>query len=97
MVKDGGVLTSLNPENGEVFKQARLTGALEQYWASPVGADGKVYVASQAGKVVVLRASPEWEVLKINELDDEIFSTPAIVDGKLYVRTRSALYCFENK
>ena len=80
-----------------MFKQARLTGALEQYWASPVGADGKVYVASQAGKVVVLRASPEWEVLKINELDDEIFSTPAIVDGKLYVRTRSALYCFGNK
>ena len=97
MVKDGGVLTSLNPENGEVFKQGRLTGALEQYWASPVGADGKVYMASQAGKVVVLKASPEWEVLKINELDDEIFSTPAIVDGKLYVRTRSALYCFKNR
>ncbi len=96
LVKDGGVVTSLNPENGAVFKQARLTGALEQYWASPVGGDGKIYMASQGGKVSVLRAAPEWEILKINELDDDIFATPAIVDGMLYVRTRSALYCFKN-
>ena len=97
LVKDGGVVTSLNPENGTVFKQARLTGALEQYWASPVGGDGKIYMASQAGKVSVLSATPEWEVLKMNELDDEIFATPAIVDGMLYIRTRSALYCFKKQ
>ncbi len=97
LVKDGGVVTSLNPENGTVFKQARLTGALEQYWASPVGGDGKIYMASQAGKVSVLSATPEWEVLKMNELDDDIFATPAIVDGMLYIRTRSALYCFKKQ
>lgn len=94
MVKDGGVLTTLNPETGEVLKQGRIPGALEPYWASPVGADGKVYMVSQAGKLSVLKAQGEWEVLKVNDLDDEVFATPAIGDNRLYVRTRTTLYAF---
>jgi outer membrane protein assembly factor BamB len=94
IVKDGGVLTTLNPKTGDVLKQGRLAGALEPYWASPVAGDGKVYAISGAGKVVVLKAAAEWEILGINEMDDEVFATPALVDGKIYLRTRSALYCF---
>lgn len=94
MVKDGGVLTTLNPETGAVIKQGRIPGALEQYWASPVGADGKVYMVSQAGKLSVMKAQGEWEVLKVNELDDEVFATPAIGDNRLYVRTKGMMYCF---
>lgn len=94
LVKDGGVVTTLNPKTGEVLKQARLTGAIEQYWASPVGADGKVYMVSQACKVSVLRASGDWEVLKMNDLDDECFATPAIVDGRIYLRTRTGMWAF---
>lgn len=94
IVKDGGVLTTLNPKTGDVIKQGRLTGALEQYWASPVAGDGKVYIISAAGKVVVLKGAGEWEILAMNELDDEVFATPAIVNGRIYLRTRSSLYCF---
>jgi len=94
MVKDGGVLTTLNPETGAVLKQGRILGALEQYWASPVGADGKVYMISQAGKLSVIKAQGEWEVLQVNNLDDETFATPAIGDNRLYIRTLSTLYCF---
>lgn len=94
MVKDGGVLTTLDPKTGDVLKQGRITGALEQYWASPVAADGKVYMVSQAGKVSVMKAQGEWEILKVNELDDDVFATPAIGDNRLYVRTRTALYAF---
>lgn len=94
MVKDGGVLTTLNPESGEVIKQGRIPGALEPYWASPVGADGKVYMISQAGKLSVMKAEGDWEVLKVNDLDDETFATPAIGDNRLYVRTRTTLYAF---
>jgi outer membrane protein assembly factor BamB len=93
LIRDG-IFTSLNPETGEVFKQARLTGALGHYWSSPIAADGKIFVASEEGKVVTLRAAPQWEILAANSLDEEIFATPAIVDGRLYVRTRAALYCF---
>lgn len=93
LVRDG-VFTSLNPENGAVFKQARLTGALGRYWSSPVAADGRIFVVSEDGRVVVLRAAPEWEILAVNNLDEDTFATPAILDGRIYVRTRAALYCF---
>jgi outer membrane protein assembly factor BamB len=93
LIRDG-ILTSLNPETGEAYKHARLTGALGHYWSSPVAADGKIFVASEEGKVVVLRAAPQWEILAVNSLDEDTFATPAIVDDCLYVRTRAALYCF---
>ena len=96
LVRDG-IFTSLNPESGEAYKQARLTGALGRYWSSPVAADGKIFVAGEDGKVVVLRAAPQWEILAVNDLREDIFATPAIVDGRIYVRTRAALYCFARR
>jgi outer membrane protein assembly factor BamB len=94
LVKDGGVLTALNPKTGEVFKQARLDGAREPYYSSPVAADGKVYLLSEGCKLTVLKAIAEWEVLAVNDLEDACYATPAIADSRLYVRTRSFLYCF---
>ena len=97
MVNDGGILISFKPETGDVIKQGRLTGAIDKYFASPVAADGKVYMVSEAGHVTVLKAAGEWEILKVNNLDDECFATPAILDNKIYIRTRGALYCFGNQ
>ena len=59
-----------------------------------VGADGKVYLVSQDGTVSVVKAAGEWEVLAVNSLGDEVFATPAIDEGKLYIRTKGTLYCF---
>jgi outer membrane protein assembly factor BamB len=92
LVRSGGIATTLNAQTGKVLKQGRLTGALEDYYASPIGADGKIYIASEHGKVVVLRAAGDWEILAINEFDSEIYATPAISQGKMYIRTRNALY-----
>ncbi len=97
MVNDSGILISFNPETGAVIKQDRLKGAIDKYFASPIGADDKVYLISQDGTVSVVKAAGDWEVLAVNTLDDECFATPAIADGKIYVRTRSAMYCFGNK
>jgi len=94
LVKDGGVMTSLDPRTGEPFKIDRLRGALDRYWSSPVAGDGKIYVLSESGKLTVLGADADWQILAQNDLDDTCFSTPAIGDSRLYVRTRSALYCF---
>jgi len=74
------------------FEKSRLTGAIEDYYASPVGVDGKVYLASEHGKVVVLRAAGDWEILAINQLDSDIYATPAIAEGQIYIRTGNALY-----
>ena len=94
MVNDSGILISFNPQTGEVIKQGRLKGAIDKYFASPIGADGKVWLVSQDGTLSVVSAKGEWEVLQVNTLDDEVFATPVPADGELFVRTRSALYNF---
>jgi hypothetical protein len=94
MINDQGVLTTLDPATGRAFKQARLRGVSDNYFASPVAADGKILIASHSGVVAVLKAGPDQEILAANRLDEEIFATPAIVGGRIYVRTVSALYCF---
>ena len=71
--------------------------AVDDYYSSPVGADGKVYMASQAGKVTVLEATGDWPVLATNELGEDIYATPAIADGRIYLRTMDTLYCFGKK
>jgi outer membrane protein assembly factor BamB len=97
LVKEGGILTALDPKTGKILKQGRLAGALEDYYASPVGGGGKVILLSQQGKATVLKAGAEWEVLQVNDLDETAYATPAIVGDNLYVRTRSTLYCFADK
>jgi outer membrane protein assembly factor BamB len=94
LMKEGGILTALDAKTGSLLKQGRLDGAIDFYYSSPVGADGKIYASSQAGHVTVLRAGAQWEPLARNDMDDEVFATPAPVDGRIYLRTRSALYCF---
>jgi outer membrane protein assembly factor BamB len=94
MINDSGILISFDPATGKVIKQGRLHGAIDKYFSSPVAADDKVFLIGQGGQVSVLKAAGEWEILKVNEMDDECFATPAIADGRIYIRTRSALYCF---
>lgn len=84
----------MDPATGTALKQARLRGVADRYFASPVAAAGKVFIVSMGGTVTVLEAGAEQKVLAVNELDDESFATPAIGDGRIFMRTRGALYCF---
>jgi outer membrane protein assembly factor BamB len=93
-LKEGGILTSFDPETGEIRKQGRLSGAPGAYFSSPVASDGKIYAVSEEGKVAVVRAGAVWELLAVNALDDGTKATPAIADGTMYLRTYSALYAF---
>ncbi len=94
LVRAGGIITALNPDDGALYRQDRSRGALGAYYASPVAADGKVYAASAEGKISVLRAGREWDVLAVNDLNEEIHATPALSQGRVYIRTRDSLYCF---
>ena len=94
ILKEGGIFTALDARTGAVLKQARLTGALGDYFASPVAADGKIYTVSHAGKVSVLKPGPDWEVIATNDLGEDTNATPAIADSRLYIRTHQAMYCF---
>ena len=94
LMKEGGIVSSLDPASGQVLKQGRTPDALEEYYASPVAADGKIFLASGSGKVTVLKADAQWEIIATNNLDEEIWATPAIAGNNLYIRTRNALYSF---
>jgi outer membrane protein assembly factor BamB len=93
-IKNGGILTALNPATGHVLKTGRVTGALGGYSASPVAADGKIYLVNEEGKVAVLRAGRDWDILAVNDLGEGSFATPALSQGRIYVRSDEALWCF---
>ena len=94
MVNEGGIVTTLNPETGAVLKQGRLTGALGQYFASPIAGDGHVFFTSEPGAISVLPPTGDLTAIAVNQVGEECVATPAMADGRLYVRTRTALYAF---
>jgi outer membrane protein assembly factor BamB len=94
MVNDGGIMTALDPRSGKSLGQSRLRGAVDSYYASPVAGDGKILVVSESGKVVVVKADGSLSILAVNDLDDLCYATPAIADGRVYIRTRGMLYSF---
>jgi outer membrane protein assembly factor BamB len=97
LVKTGGIITSLDPATGRLLKEGRSGEALGEYYASPVAADGKVFLANVEGKITVLKAAAQWDVVGVNDIGEEIHATPALSGGRIYVRTRGALYCFGAK
>ena len=94
IIRNGGILTSFDAATGQVIKAGRVEGAVGGYSASPVAAAGKIYLASEDGKVAVLKAGREWEVLAVNDLGEGCYATPALSEGKIYLRSDQALYCF---
>jgi outer membrane protein assembly factor BamB len=94
MVNDNGIITMLDPDTGEMLKQGRLTGALGSHYASPSAADGHIFFTSEAGTVVVVAPGADLTPKVINALDEDTYATPAFADGRIYVRTTSALYAF---
>jgi outer membrane protein assembly factor BamB len=92
-VQNAGIVFSRVAKTGELVYSGR-TGAMGYHYSSPVAADNKIYIASEEGVVVVLDGGEELKVLARNKLDDQILATPAIVDGKIYLRTANHLYAF---
>ena len=93
-VQNGGIVTTVDPENGEVLKRGRLKQGGRLFYASAVAADGKVFIVDTAGQMSVLQSGGQWEQLATNALDEPCFATPALYRGHIYVRTSRTLYCF---
>ncbi len=93
MIKDGGIVSCMDAETGKLLYRERL-GAAGLYCSSPICANGRIYIGSRKGIVTVFRGGDTLEVLARNDLKEQIFATPAVVDNKLYVRTLSHMYAF---
>ncbi len=92
-VKDGGIFACLDLKNGKHIKQGRASGT-DDYYSSPVAADGKLFLIDEEGRLTVLSADPECRTLHTADFGEKAFATPAIVGNRLYLRTNGHLYCF---
>jgi outer membrane protein assembly factor BamB len=92
LVNDRGILRRLDARTGEeTWEPQRL--AQGTYSASPVLADGKLYVTNESGTTSVVDVTGEFEVIAENALDEYTLASPAISDGRMFLRTDTALYC----
>ncbi len=88
---NSGILTQLDANTGAVRYTQRIEAAPNVY-ASPVGAQDRVYIVSREGTTVVLEAGPEYKVLSVNALDEPMDASPALVDSEIYLRGTRHLY-----
>src|SRR6201988_3141927 len=86
---DNGVLSSYDAKPGELVYQQRLPTSFS---ASPVAADGRLYLASEDGDVFVVKAGRQYELLSKNVTGQPLMATPAITQGMLIVRGDNAIY-----
>lgn len=93
VLTDTAQLSCFNATTGEPFYQQVRFDKPYNIKASPVGANGKLYVSTEEGDVVVVRLGEKFDVLATNTLTDQSFiSTPAIVDGNIFLRSRTHLF-----
>lgn len=97
LIRDGGMMSSFDAKTGQPFYSQERIGVTGSYYSSPVAADGRIYVSSLDGKLSVIKAGGEKpEVLHSADFGERISATPALVDDRLYLRTKSKLFAFGN-
>jgi len=94
VLTDNGMVSCFNALTGEPhYQQVRLPKSYS-FKSSPVGANGKLYLASENEDVIVLRMGEKFEVLATNTMTDEVFiATPAIAGGEIFLRSKARIYC----
>jgi len=93
-VTDSGMLSCLNALTGEPYYRQQRLPKTYNFKSSPVGANGKLYLATEDGDVVVVKMGETYEVLATNTLANQVFiATPAVAGGSLYLRSQDALFC----
>jgi len=98
VVTDNGMFSAFNAVTGEPFYlQTRLPKAAN-IKASPIGANGKLYLATEDGDVVILKMGEKFEVIATNTLEDQVFiASPVIAGGEIFLRGQNTLFCVSDK
>ena len=94
--RNTGNMHCVNMETGETVYRKRVRGA-KAFWASPWTDGSHVFALDSNGTTHVLSSSDKYELLAANELDQQTWSSPALADGRIYLRTVDNLYCIENQ
>jgi outer membrane protein assembly factor BamB len=96
LIRNGGILVCRDLETGKLIYEERID-APGGYFASPLLADGRIYIASDRGTVTVIKAGDSLDVIARNELGEPIIASPAISDNALYIRSSGQLWAFGEK
>jgi outer membrane protein assembly factor BamB len=97
MLTDNGMLSCLDAATGEPYYRQQRLPKPYNFKASPVGANGKLYLATEEGDVVVVRMGEKFDVIATNTLNDQMFvATPAIAGGSIYLRGQTTLFCIRD-
>ena len=94
LVKSLGVITCLNTSTGIPYFEGERTGVKGEYYASPIKIGNRIFVTSSLGTVIVIRDSESFEIIAKNNLEEEIFATPAVAENTLYIRSANSLWAF---
>lgn len=95
VLTESGVLSCVKAETGEVLYRQRLSGG--KCSASPVWADGKIYLLNEKCKTTVIEDGPEFKVVAENELEGWCVASAAISQGNIFIRAEKTLYCIGKK
>jgi outer membrane protein assembly factor BamB len=91
---NNGVLSAFNAKTGKpLFESERIDGLLGGVYASPVSANGHVYLVGRDGKTVVIKDGDKVEPIATNKLDDKFDASAAIVGKEIFLRGHQYLYC----
>ena len=94
VLTDRGLISCFDADTGKTYYHQQRLPNPYQFKASPVGSEGRLYLASEQGDVIVLKMGEEYEVVAVNSMPDHFFiSSPVIVDNQLFLRSQDALYC----
>jgi outer membrane protein assembly factor BamB len=92
VLANNGVFDAYVVQTGEEIYRQRLPNVGSGFSASPVAADGKIYLSNEDGDIHVAAAGPEYKQIAVNSMHEPLMATPALSDGVMYVRSSSSLF-----
>jgi outer membrane protein assembly factor BamB len=93
-MSDSGIAQCFDAQTGKLHWKQRIGG---NFKASPVAAEGRIYFQNTSGLTTIVAASDRYSKLAENQLDDETLASPAISNGRIYIRGRGHLYAIEKR
>ena len=93
LMTDRGLVTCLEAKTGKVMYEGKRPPVPATFSASALAFGDRIFLTSEDGDTFVIKAGPEHELLATNHLGESVFATPAISNGKIFIRTTENLYC----
>jgi outer membrane protein assembly factor BamB len=97
LLANNGVFDAYDLQTGQEVYRQRLEPVGSGFSASPVAADGRLYLSSEDGEIIVVAAGREFKKLGVNPMGELLMATPALSEGVIYVRSSSSLFAIGRK